>query len=546
MELLPLDLYGEVTTADGATFKWDANQPADSRPQNLSFRTKIGEGFSDAGLQLARRIDQDYPDLELVNDVTLTGADGSIAYEGRLSAMPRDLGDRHSIGVTLAGWMAHAKDRKFREIYVDRDLRNWAGVPIRRRASLLGSWGAVYDASQQNDPDAASQAIVNTSWTGAWAIALPPIAEAWYDAGPELTITQINYDWAILTSQTNPADAGFFWAVAVSIDDAGSSVEPTADLSTGVSATGQTFSPTNRFRYGLLETRYNTGPAGSDGATYGIKWSNLGVYCTALPLYTGQTGQPPGVLASDVMRDIAARFCPLLDTSGVQDTDYVIQQCAFRDRAFPYDAWLELNKFHLWHLAVWEGKRLTFEPYDLTDYDWEIRTDDPGTTFSPQGPSTEDLFNGIAVTYTDLLTGIVNTITPDTNAELGDSSTTNPWNKAGIAHWDEITLTTPALLETAVSLGVAALADRNRARTPGTITARGYISDRAGNLQPCWKVRAGDTIAITNFNDAVRLIVETDYDDEQKLIRLAIDKPFALLDAYLDRQSNALQAAGLA
>jgi hypothetical protein len=90
------------------------------------------------------------------------------------------------------------------------------------------------------------------------------------------------------------------------------------------------------------------------------------------------------------------------------------------------------------------------------------------------------------------------------------------------------------------------LADRNRPKTPGTITVTGYIRDRAGNLQPVSKVRAGDTIKITNFNDVIRLIVESDYDDEQKTVSLSIDKPFALLDAYLDRQQNALQAAGLA
>jgi hypothetical protein len=60
------------------------------------------------------------------------------------------------------------------------------------------------------------------------------------------------------------------------------------------------------------------------------------------------------------------------------------------------------------------------------------------------------------------------------------------------------------------------------------------------------KVRAGDTIAVTNFNDVIRLIVEADYDDEQKTVSLAIDKPFALLDAYLDRLGNAIGARGLA
>jgi hypothetical protein len=130
---LPLDLYAEVITADGTRYRWDANQAPGSRPQNLSFRTKIGEGFSDSGLQLARRIDQDYPDLNLVDSVVLTGADGSIAYEGRVAAMPRDLGDTHSIGVTLAGWMAHAKDRSFQEIYVDRDAGQWGEMPASAR-----------------------------------------------------------------------------------------------------------------------------------------------------------------------------------------------------------------------------------------------------------------------------------------------------------------------------------------------------------------------------------------------------------------------------
>jgi hypothetical protein len=79
----------------------------------------------------------------------------------------------------------------------------------------------------------------------------------------------------------------------------------------------------------------------------------------------------------------------MLDTSGVQTNNYVVQHCAYRDPTFPYDAFLDLNKYALWHLGVWDNRQLVYRPYDLTDYDWEIRTDDPGTTFSPQGPSTD-------------------------------------------------------------------------------------------------------------------------------------------------------------
>jgi hypothetical protein len=201
-------------------------------------------------------------------------------------------------------------------------------------------------------------------------------------------------------------------------------------------------------------------------------------------LQTGDPLEPNGLYLSDILKNIAQRFCPMLDTSGVQTNNYVVQHAAYRDRTTPYDAFLDLNKYALWHLGVWDNRQLVYRPYDLTDYDWEIRTDDPGTTFSPQGPSTDSLFNGVEVTYTDPLTGVTDTITPETHPELADTSSTNPWNTHGINAWKPITLSTPALLAQAVLLGQAALADQNRPKTPGTITVKGYVRDRAGNPQP--------------------------------------------------------------
>ena len=138
-------------------------------------------------------------------------------------------------------------------------------------------------------------------------------------------------------------------------------------------------------------------------------------------------------------------------------------------------------------------------------------------------------------------------LTPETNPELGDTDPDNPYNKRGVQQWDELELSAPTLQAQAIQIGRAVLADRNRPRTPGTITVQGYIRDRAGNEQPVWKVRAGDKIAITDFpNDTPRLIVETDYNDDDKSVSIAVDLPFQLLDAYLDRLGNALGARGLA
>jgi hypothetical protein len=443
--------------------------------------------------------------------------------------MPRDLGDRHSIGVTLAGWMAHAKDRKFQEVYVDRTVSRFGPAPLSQRAAQLLAGVSLGDLSWSQDGGGLVCALPNQ------AIGAASAADAVYQAPPGVTIAALGYRGKSISLPGS-------WTNTIIARDSGSDTyTPTLD------DTLRTLSLTTA-RTSLDFEVYTNGAAATPAAGSSVAYSKLAVYGGhGLTLTTGDTSEPPGIILSDILTNVARRWCPLLDTSGVQANTYVVQHCAFWERTTPYDAFLELNKYALWHLGVWEGKRLDFRPYDLTDYDWEIRTDDPGTTFAPQGPSTDGLFNGIVVTYTDPLTGVAGTLTPDVYTDLADTSSDNPWNQHGIQHWDEIQLTAPALLDQALQLGRAALAERNSPKNPGTITVRGYIRDRAGNLKPVWKVRAGDTISVTNFpNDSPRLIVETDYDHESKTNSLAIDRPFATLDAYLDRQTNALQAAGLA
>jgi hypothetical protein len=528
---LPLDLFVEVTTPDGTRYKWNANEAPGSRPINLSFRSKIGEGFSDASLQLPRRIDLDYPDLNLADTVTIVGADGGIVYEGYVAAMPRELSDRHVIGVTLTGWMAHAKDRMFQEIYVDRDIGQWGEMPLERKTVLAGVPYSFGDFSYTADQGGLVCALPNQ------ALGTLTISEAWYQAPPGCAIAKIGYK-GTTTSLPGGWAQGFFTSLA---RDASGAVAAAATLDgtlRSVTTTAQ--------RYVNHQTA-SAGVAATPAAGANVSFSKFAVYGNhGLTTRTGDTSEPDGLYLSDILKNVANRWCPFLDTSGVQDNPYVVQHCAFRDPTFPYDAFLELNKYALWHLGVWDNRQLVYKPYDLTDYDWEIRTDDPGVTFSPQGPSTDSLFNGIGVTYTDPLTGVTDRITPETTATLSDASSANPWTAHSRSHWDEITLSVPVLAAQAALLGVAALADRNRPKTPGTLTATGYIRDRAGNPQPVSKVRAGDTIAVTNFNDIVRLIVEADYDDTQKTVNLSIDKPFALLDAYLDRLGNAIGARGLA
>lgn len=543
-ERVPLEHYCTITTPDGATFRWDANQPPASRLRNMSFSTKLGEGFSLLTGNLARRIDLDYPDLQLGMEIVVTLADGSVVFEGRLDAMPREVGQTHSINVTFVGHMAHAKDKKFSMVYVDRAL-DWGPMGRGRKASWLTANEATFDPETVTDP-VDSKAGVATVISDGWVSPYKPRVEAWYDAGPGNLIGAVGYSWD-RQNGINSADTNWSWQVATSSDANATTASASSNLRAAGPSTLQVFTPTAEYRYGVLLFTYALTPAGADGARYAIHWYKLAVYGNhGLTRHTGDTSEPDGLYLSDIIRHIAETYCPEFNTDGVEDFNYVVQHCAYKDRTFPFDAFLDLNKYALAHLAVWENKTLTFRPYDLTDYDWEIRTDDPGTTFAPVGLTAEDLYNGIVVRYTDLLTGVENVLTPDDNDELRDTSDANPWNQWGRDHWyEDLTLSGGQLEADALQIGRAVLAEKNRPKTAGTLTVQGYIRDRAGNPQPVSKVRAGDVICVTNFNEINRLIVETDVDDEAKVLRVAVDLPFQTLDALFDRQANARQARGL-
>ena len=69
---------------------------------------------------------------------------------------------------------------------------------------------------------------------------------------------------------------------------------------------------------------------------------------------------------------------------------------------------------------------------------------------------------------------------------------------------------------------------------------------RAGHWQPAWKVRAGETIAIVDHpNDSPRLIVETDYEDDSRTIRIAVDSTFQELTALVERVQLGFTAANI-
>jgi hypothetical protein len=534
----PLDLQVELVYPDNSTVRWDANAPAKDKPTGISFKTQRYTGFADANLALARRIDLDYPDLGLLDGLNLIGHDGSVAYEGWTGSLPRSLRASPEIGLQIAGWMAHASDEPFVECFVDRDLSKWTSPSRSRSLALLIANYSPGSSAQLRDES--GNPCVEVGFQDAWVAPFKPAAEAWWLPQAGISIGALYYALASTSSAVNPADSSWHARVALGENDNNTNdvidVLP-APRSGYLAATGAR-------RAALLQLAYESTPQGTASATYNAQFEKLAVYGDHGLERRGE--DPGGFFVSDLMRFIAGKYAPLLDTSGIQDTDFAVRHASFLSDTKPYDSWVTLNAFHRWELAVYEGRKLLYYPVDRNDYDWEVRRSDAGATVALQGEDSEHLCNGVIVRYTDLNTGYATRLSPDDFAELRDDSPENPVNQHGRHKYTSLELSAPMTQEAAIQVGRIYLAEFNEAQAPGTINLTGYVRDRAGHWQQGWKVRAGDRLIISDLpNDRVRIVGETEWNHDAKTLRLAVDSSFKELDAILARMGMELEAANL-
>lgn len=538
------ELIVVVTDTSGRTKTLDSSapDPAD-RPAGIQFSTQLASGFYTGGFELSRAIDSESPDVHLLDDVKFIGANGDVAYEGFVQAMPRSLDSTHSMSVTATGWIAHAGDRTFTEIFVDRDLSQWGPMSRVRKATLVPLNYRVHEPIVRVDPGTGTSSVataIHDQWSGL------ALSEAWYDAGPGLLVAKLYYEWT-KSAGIGAGDANWSWLIMSSGDDnTGGGFESSGNLRAAGPGTG-TFTPATARRFLLLQLLYGA-PAGGPGAEYLLDWSKLATYGNHGLTLIGSSN-PLGVSASDVIAYLAAEYCPLLNTAGVQTTTYPIGHLVFREDTKPYDAWLRVNNFHLWQLAVWEDRTLYYKPIDLTDWDWEVRHDEVGNTIGLQGDSTENLRNGVVVYFTDIATGARNRLTPDDYSELRDDDIENPANQHDRNLWGEpFEIPWPTTAADALELGRIRLLEDIQVKAPGSFSLRGLVRDRAGNWQPTWKVRAGDRIRLTssaNLSDRPRLIHETNYDHASLTVSVSVDSTARFVEAYIERVQTALTAAGL-
>ena len=87
-----------VTHSDGRVTRWGPDEPNPTEiPGDLTFSTSVPGGNKDLSCSLLRRIDIDYNDQALIDEVRAYGPGNRTAWSGRMAQFPRSHGQGFSI-----------------------------------------------------------------------------------------------------------------------------------------------------------------------------------------------------------------------------------------------------------------------------------------------------------------------------------------------------------------------------------------------------------------------------------------------------------------
>lgn len=529
-----------VTHSDGQITRWGPDEAnGEDIPGDLTFSTQIPGGFKDLTCSLLRRVDVDYVDQGLYDNVRVYGPGNRTVWEGRMAQFPRSHGDGFQIVPGAIGHSALLADNPtFREIYVGRDFSNWGQASVQRRLNLVGTY-TVGDPAVTPDSTTGQQSLA-TAFTGAWTNTSRPNVEAWYDARG-ISLGSLYYAWKKNANVAN-ADANWGWQAFLSTTDTGSSLNASGNLRAAGPGTGTVSASGAAKPFALLQHVYDAGPGGADNTEYAIYWTCLAVYGTHGLTKQGSESatSAKGFFASDVIQNIVTRSAPLLSIGEITATTYVIPDMAFLDPISGEDAIKQANEYHGYDWGVYDNKKFFYRAPDPTRLTWQARLS-TGARLDFEGETAEQVFNGAYVTYTDPL-GMKKTVGPTwstaqaTSSTLEDSNPANPLNAWGLKRPLMVDVPFVTDLAGATAIGVVALGLQALPQRRGTLTMTGKVTHPTEGEVPVWRVRAGDYVSISDHPaDVPRKIIATTYTHETRTISCSLDNTPHALDAIFAR-----------
>jgi hypothetical protein len=302
------------------------------------------------------------------------------------------------------------KDKRMREIYVDRDMTRWQAPSVQRQINTAGLQNGSPQSAATADDTTGSPSLkqsISTPW------AAGARAEAWYDAHG---IALGSLYAAVKTGPGTVTGSFFHWFAELSTDDIATTTDSSSDLNTATPNTATVTAGSSNRTFALLPFYYDNA-VGGNLVEFALFWTCLAAYGNHGLTKRGSDSatDAKGFYPADIALDAAQRVGGFGKyVIGTDPNGYILAHSVYHDYV-PHEKVIDDEAKYLgWHWGVWEPQDVLSEdpsfwftapPTDATA--WTSVRD---CQLDPPKVRLDSLYDTCIVTYTDV-TGITRSAT---------------------------------------------------------------------------------------------------------------------------------------